>query len=132
MTFRRRQLYAKSSICEFGRTELGFLGNCLRLSHAGVSVAQDPPKVQSIMEWATPTSCSEARRITGVANYYRRFVEAYAELAAQLTTLGSPKARFAYTQASFDAPNLKPAQLRRCITHFRPRARPPSGAHNGR
>jgi hypothetical protein len=54
-----------------------------------------------------------------LSDYYRRFVEAYAELAAQLTTLGSPKARFAYTQASFDAPNLKPAQLRRCITHFR-------------
>jgi hypothetical protein len=32
--FRQRQLYAKSSKCEFGRTELGFLGH--RLSRAGV------------------------------------------------------------------------------------------------
>ena len=42
--FRRHKLYAKSSKCEFGRQELGFLGH--RLSAAGVSV--DPRKVQSI------------------------------------------------------------------------------------
>jgi hypothetical protein len=103
--FRRRQLYAKSSKCEFGRTELGFLGH--RLSRAGVSV--DPRKVQSITEWATPKSCSEVRRFTGLANYYRRFVEGYAELAAPLTALGSPTARFVWTadaQASFDALKL--------------------------
>ena len=50
--FRRRQHFAKSSKCQFGRQELGFLGH--RLSHEGVSV--DPRKVQSIVEWATLTS----------------------------------------------------------------------------
>ena len=100
--FRRRKLFAKSSNCEFGRQELGFLGH--RLSRAGVSV--DPRKVQSILEWATPTSCTEVRRFTGLANYYRRFVEGYAELAAPLTALDSPTARFMWSpaaQASFDA-----------------------------
>jgi hypothetical protein len=99
--FRRRQLCAKRSKCGFGRTELGFLGH--RLSQAGVSV--DPRKVQSITEWATPTSGSEVRRFTGLANYCRRFVEGYVELAAPLTALG-PMARFVWTadaQASFDA-----------------------------
>ena len=103
--FRRRKLYAKSSKCEFGRQELGFLGH--RLSRAGVSV--EPRKVQSIVEWATPTSCTEVRRFTGLANYYRRFVEGYAEVAAPLTALGSPAARFRWTreeQASFDALKL--------------------------
>ena len=100
--FRRRKLFAKSSKCEFGRRELGFLGH--RLSEAGVSV--DPRKVQSIVEWATPTSCAEVRRFVGLANYYRRFVEGYAEVAAPLTALGSPTARFEWTpaaQSSFDA-----------------------------
>ena len=103
--FRRRKLFAKSSKCEFGRRELGFLGH--RLSEAGVSV--DPRKVQSILEWATPTSCTEVRRFTGLANYYRRFVEGYAEVAAPLTALGSPTAKFAWSpaaQASFDALKL--------------------------
>ena len=99
------QLYAKSSKCEFGRQELGFLGH--RLSTAGVSV--DPHKVQSIVEWATPTSCTEVRRFTGLANYFRQFVEGYSEVAAPLTALGSPTARIARTpeaQASFDALKL--------------------------
>ena len=52
----------------------------------GVSV--DHSKVQSIVEWAT--SCSEALRFTRLANYYRRFVEGYAELAAPLTALFQP------------------------------------------
>ena len=64
--------------------ELGFRGH--RLSKAGVLV--DPRKVQSIVEWATPTPCAEVRRFTGLANYYRRFVEGYAELAAPLTARG--------------------------------------------
>ncbi len=52
----------------------------------------------SIVEWATPTSCTEVRRLTGLANYCYRFVEGYAELAAPLTALGSPTARFAWGQ----------------------------------
>ncbi len=88
--FRRRKLNAKSSKREFCRQELGFLGH--RLSKEGESV--DPRKAQSIVEWATPTSCCAVRRFTGLANYYSLFVEGYAELAAQLTALGSPTARF--------------------------------------
>jgi hypothetical protein len=101
-TLRQHSLYAKSSKCEFGRQELGFLGH--RLSADGVSV--DPHKVQSIREWATPRSCTEVWRFVGLANYYRRFVEGYAEVAAPLTALGSPTARFEWTtaaQTSFEA-----------------------------
>jgi hypothetical protein len=71
--FCRRQLFAKSSKCEFGRQERCFLGH--RLSKEGVSV--DQRKVLSIVEWVTPTSCSEVLRFTGMANYHHRFVEGY-------------------------------------------------------
>ena len=59
----------------------------------------DPRKVRSVVEWATPTSCAKAHRFTGLrftglANYYRRFVEGYAELVARLTALSSMTARF--------------------------------------
>jgi hypothetical protein len=91
----------------FGRQVLGFLGPCGPcLSKEGVSV--DQRKVQSIVEWATPTSCCEVRRFTGLANYYRRFVEGYsrAEVAAPLTALGSQDARFAWTPAKQDSFDL--------------------------
>ena len=103
--FRRRQLHAKRSECEFGRQGLGFTGH--RLSEDGVS--GDPRKVQSVVEWATPTPWCEVRRSTGPANRSRRFVEGYSELAAPLMALGSPAARFARTpeaQASLDALKL--------------------------
>ena len=69
----------------------------------------DPREVQSIVEWATPTSCCEVRRFTGLANYYSRFVEGYAEVAAPPTALGCPTAWFTWTvetQASVDSQKL--------------------------
>jgi hypothetical protein len=87
--FRRRQLFAKSSKCEFGLQELGFLGH--RHSKEGVSV--DQRNVQFIVELPTLTSCTEALRFTGLINYYLRFVEGYAELAGPLTALSCPTAR---------------------------------------
>ena len=54
-------------------------------------------------------SCTEVCRFTGLANYFRRFVEGYAEMATPLTALGSPTARFAWSadaQASFDVLKL--------------------------
>ncbi len=94
--FCSHKLFAKSFKCEFGCSELGFLGH--RLSRAGVSV--DQLKVHSIVEWATPTSCTEVRRFMGLANYYRWFVEGYAAIVAPLTALGSPTARLAWTPAA--------------------------------
>ena len=83
--------------------------------------------MQSVVEKATPTSCTEVRCFTGLANYYRRFVEGYAEMAAPLTALGSPTARFAWSadaQASFDAIKLAPssALVLRTSTLWRTRA----------
>ena len=36
-----------------------------------------PRSVQSIVDWATPTSCCEVRRFRGLTNYRRRIVESY-------------------------------------------------------
>ena len=61
----------------------------------------------------------------GLANYYRSFVEGYAELAAPFTALGSPTARFTWTaaahaisdalmQTASSAPVLRTFDLTRC------------------
>ena len=105
---RQEKLYVKASKCEFGRTELGFLGH--RVSAAGVSV--DLRKVAVVRDWPQPATNAEVRRFVGLCNYYRRFVEGYAELAAPLTRLCGPNQPWQWgeaEQASFEA-------LKRCLT----------------
>ena len=101
-TLRHHQLYAKASKCQFGRPSVGFLGHVI--SERGVAV--DPRKVAAVAEWATPASCTDVRRFVGLANYYRKFVLRFSAIAAPLTALCSPRARFTWgpaEQQSFDA-----------------------------
>ncbi len=101
-TLRHHQLFAKASKCQFVRSSVGFLGHII--SERGVAV--DPRKVAAVAEWATPTSCTDVRRFVGLANYYRKFVLLFSSLAAPLTALCSPRAKFSWGPAekqSFDA-----------------------------
>ena len=89
-TLRHHKLYAKASTCQFCRSSVGFLGHVI--SERGVAV--DPHKIVAVAEWAPPASCTDVRRFVGLANYYRKFVRHFSTLAAPLTTLCSPRARF--------------------------------------
>ena len=105
---RQERLYVKASKCEFGRSELGFLGH--RVSAEGVSV--DPRKVSAVRDWPVPDSNADLRRFVGLCNYYRRFVDEYADIAAPLTRLCGPHAPWQWGEAeqrSFD-------HLKRCLT----------------
>jgi hypothetical protein len=56
--------------------------------------------------WATPQSCTDLRRLIGLANYYRKYVLSLSALAVPLTAFCSQRARFAWGDAeqwSFDA-----------------------------
>ena len=104
-TLRHHKLYAKASKCQFGRSEVAFLGHVI--SHSGV--AMDPRKVAAITEWAPPTCCTDVRRgfrVMGLANYCRKTVLRFSHIAAPLTALVGPKASFRWgpaEQSSFDA-----------------------------
>ena len=80
---KRNQLFAKRSKCEFGRTEVAFLGHVL--SEDGVKVVSR--KTDVVRAWATPSSTTDVRQFIGLANYYHRVVPKYAELAAPLPAL---------------------------------------------
>ena len=105
---RQEGLYVKASKCAFGRQELGFLGH--RVSAAGVAV--DPRKVSAVRDWPVPTSNADLRRFVGLCNYYRRFIDEYADIAAPLTRLCGPHAPWQWgleEQRSFD-------RLKHCLT----------------
>lgn len=74
------RLKAKLSKCSFFQPEVRYLGHVI--SANGVST--DPAKVEAIAKWLPPRTVSELRSFLGFASYYRRFVEGFAKLVAEL------------------------------------------------
>ena len=54
-------------------------------------VRVDSDKVSSVKEWKAPTDIKGVQQFLGFANYYNRFVEGFATIAAPLSSLLSGK-----------------------------------------
>jgi hypothetical protein len=70
-------LFAKSEKCTFGVKEVEFLG--MIVSREGIKM--DDSKVKAIREWPTPKTVRGVRSFLGLANFYCRFIEGYAQVA---------------------------------------------------
>ena len=103
---RRNQLYCKLPKCEFLRNKLVFLGH--EVSADGIRA--DPGKTSAVNDWPTPRGEKEVRQFVGLANYFRRYVEGYAQLVSPLTDLLKKDVPFDWTvrcQAAFDGVKAK-------------------------
>lgn len=78
-----QSLFAKMSKCEFGLTEILYLGHVIGID--GVKVHQG--KIQAILDWPTPRNITNLRAFLGLCGYYRRFVKGYSQLVAPLIDL---------------------------------------------
>lgn len=65
---------------KFGCKNLRYLGYVL--SENGIMT--DSSKVKAIVEFETPKTVKQLRRFLGMSNWYRRFIQNYAEIAAPL------------------------------------------------
>jgi len=61
--------------CEFHVQETDFLGH--RITYEGIQT--DYNKVQAIQEWPVPTNLRELQQFIGMVNYYRRYINNYAQ-----------------------------------------------------
>ena len=68
-----QQFYAKLSKCEFGLTEMLYLGHII--GEDGVRVHEE--KIRAIGDWRDSRTVTELRGFVGICAYYRKFVKGF-------------------------------------------------------
>ena len=74
---REHRLYAKASQCEFVKSSTEFLGQ--QITSSGMTPTE--AKLRAVRDWTRLGNVHDVRSFLGFANYYRRFVQNYAQVA---------------------------------------------------
>ena len=76
-------LKLKPSKCAFFQQQVQYLGHLISPS----GVRPDPTKTEKVATWPKPTSTRSVQQFLGFANYYRRFIKDFAQIAKPLHQL---------------------------------------------
>ena len=86
-------LKLRLSKCHFAKQEVRYLGHII--SRKGVQ--PDPEKTRAVQDFPPPQSLKQLRSFMGLANYYRRFIRGYAQIATPLHKLTHKNAVFTWS-----------------------------------
>ena len=87
---RKAGLRPKPKKCILFRTEVHYLGHVINEE----GIQQDPKKLAAAREWEPLTDVTGVRSIVAFCNYYRKFVQGFAEVARPLYLLTSKELTF--------------------------------------
>ena len=85
--------------CEFLRDKVCYLGHML--SKNGIS--PDPRKLEAVKDFPRPKGVKNVRQFLGLAGYYRRFIQNFAQIAKPLTKLLQKDVDFVWDDKSEQA-----------------------------
>ncbi len=109
----QHDLRCKLAKCEFGVREVKFLGHVVRDG----TITVDPDKIAVLRACDPPRTLEGLRRFLGLANYFKRFIPAYAHITSPLTDLLSPKRACVFPWADWPAEHLQAfARLKEALT----------------
>lgn len=98
---RQYNLKLNPTKCNFFRYEVTYLGH--HISEEGI--LPDPSKYKTIEKYPKPSNADEVRRFVAFCNYYRRFIQNFADIAHPLNKLLRKNVTFTWTdecQHAFD------------------------------
>ena len=76
--------------CHLGMSKVSYLGH--EFSASGMSPSQK--KIEAIINWPVPTNITQIRQFLGLANYYRRYIQHFADISAPLNALTPKNVQF--------------------------------------
>lgn len=92
---REFNLPAKLEKCSFHTDTVEYLG--FVVSPSGISM--DPEKTAAIRDWPVPKSVRDIQSFLGFANFYRRFIDEYSQIALPLTRRTRKDTPFVWDEA---------------------------------
>jgi hypothetical protein len=96
---KRKKFYVCKAESTFAAKETKFLGHIVNSE----GICPDLKKVEDIQNWPVPKNVHEVRSFLGLANYFRKFISHYSEVAAPLTNLTKKSHVWAWTGKCQDA-----------------------------
>ena len=90
---RKHKILLKPSKCVWAQTKLPYLGHIIGRN----GIKPDPKKVQSVVDWPTPTCLREVLQFLGLTNFFIKFIQGYANLTKPMTDLSKKNVPFDWT-----------------------------------
>ena len=83
VTLEENDLYIKLEKCVWKVWKVGFLGVVIGPNR----IEMEKKKVDEVLSWPEPKNIKDVRKFLDLANYYRRFIKDFAQIARPMNML---------------------------------------------